>query len=134
MTSAGTRGRWRGLVGRVPDSRSKGNWTTVPMSRFLWRCSVALVVERHVLVVATFPRVCEVAHVPPEKFGGRTYPCFWSLAAVGPVVAALWRRETSAPASGGIRQKRNAVVADTSATMMKAGWKSAAVILSAPRQ
>jgi hypothetical protein len=48
-----------------------------------------------------------------------SHPCFWSVASVGP--GAAGRRETSAPASGGMLQNKSALVAEISETTIQAG-------------
>src|SRR5215510_621028 len=62
------------------------------------------------------------------ELSAQAHACFCSGAS-----DATTRRETSAPASAGMRQNRSALDAEIIETMIQAGWKSAAVIVAAPR-
>src|SRR5215510_981890 len=62
------------------------------------------------------------------ELSAQAHACFSSAAS-----GATTRRETSAPASAGMRQNSSALDAEIIDTMIQAGWKSAAVIVVAPR-
>src|SRR5262249_8108162 len=93
-------------------------------------------------VLGFYGLVGDFAHPTfPARMGGGErkavpppHPCFWSVASVGPALGPGGRRETSAPASRGIIANTSELVAEIRAMMIHAGWKSAAVMLSWPRQ